>query len=202
MRIARVLERKPDDNRSRDDNTDDEQRQQPEREVEEVRDRAREGRAMSGDLGGRLGDLDEVLDAHSYPISTNELVEAYGDYEIETQGGTESLEEVLAPTDDQTYDSAMMFEVEYWDRYIGNESACDVVDHRYGLVSLTVRSEEYDLRQSKEYEESEDISRSRNEDSRRRCRIVPESIQYEWNERAEESGDDEIQDHRDADDHP
>ncbi|WP_158059530.1 DUF5789 family protein [Halorussus halophilus] len=96
----------PDDKRSRDDNTDDEQRQQPEREVEEVRDRAREDRAMSGDLGGRLGDLDDVLDAHSYPTSTNELVEAYGDYEIETQGGTESLEEVLAPTNDQTYDSA------------------------------------------------------------------------------------------------
>jgi hypothetical protein len=34
------------------------------------------------------------------------LVEAYGDYEIETQGGTESLEEVLAPTENQTYDSA------------------------------------------------------------------------------------------------
>jgi hypothetical protein len=95
-----------DDKRSRDDNTDDEMRQQPAREVEEVRDRAHEARAMSGDPRGRLGDLDEALETHSYPTSTNELVEAYGDYEMETQGGTESLEEVLAPTENQTYDSA------------------------------------------------------------------------------------------------
>ena len=92
----------PDDKRSRDD----EQRQQPEREVEEGRDRAHEDRAMSGDSGGRLGDLDEALETHDYPTTTDELVEAYADYEIETQGGTESLEEVLASTDNQTYDSA------------------------------------------------------------------------------------------------
>ena len=61
---------------------------------------------MSGDLGGRLGDLDEALENHNYPTSTNELVEAYGDYEIETQDGTESVEEVFASTDNQTYDSA------------------------------------------------------------------------------------------------
>ena len=96
----------PDDKRGQDENPDDEQRQQPERKREDVRDRAHEDRAMSGDPGGRLGDLDEALETHNYPTSTNELVEAYGDYEIETQGGTESLEEVLAPTEDQTYDSA------------------------------------------------------------------------------------------------
>lgn len=92
----------PDDKRSRDD----EQRQQPEREVEEVRDRAHEDRAMSGDPGGRLGDLDEALETHDYPTTTDEVVETYGDYEIETQGGTKSLKEVLASTDNQTYDSA------------------------------------------------------------------------------------------------
>ncbi|WP_224337861.1 DUF5789 family protein [Haloprofundus halobius] len=96
----------PDDKRGRDENMDDEQRQQPERKREDVRDRAHEDRAMSGDPGGRLGDLDEVLEAQEYPTTTDELVEAYGDYEIETQGGTESLEEVLAKTDNQTYDSA------------------------------------------------------------------------------------------------
>ncbi|KAB1185489.1 MULTISPECIES: hypothetical protein [Haloferax] len=94
------------DIRGRDENPEDEQRQQPERKREEVRDRAREDRAISGDSDGRLGGLDEVLEAQDYPITTDELVEAYGDYEIETQGGTESLEEVLAPTDNQTYDSA------------------------------------------------------------------------------------------------
>ncbi|MFC6734497.1 MULTISPECIES: hypothetical protein [unclassified Haladaptatus] len=91
-----------DDKRSRDD----EQRQQPEREVEGVRNRAHEDRAMSGDPGGRLGDLDEALETHAYPTTTDQLVEAYGDYEIETQGGTESLDEVFSLTDNQTYDSA------------------------------------------------------------------------------------------------
>lgn len=94
-----------DNNQSRNKKTDDEQHQ-PEREREEVRDRAHESRAKRGDPGGRLGDLDEVLEAQEYPITTDELVEAYGDYEIETQGGTESLEEVLASTNNQTYDSA------------------------------------------------------------------------------------------------
>ena len=37
---------------------------------------------------------------------TDELVEAYGGYAIETQGGQESLDEVLASTDNQMYDSA------------------------------------------------------------------------------------------------
>ncbi|MFC4360203.1 hypothetical protein ACFO0N_19825 [Halobium salinum] len=95
-----------DGKRGRNENPDREQRQQPERTREEVRDRSREARAMSGDPGGRLGGLDEVLEAQDYPITTDKLVEACGDYEIETQGGTESLEEVLAPTDNQTFDSA------------------------------------------------------------------------------------------------
>ncbi|RYJ08079.1 hypothetical protein ELS19_15935 [Halogeometricum borinquense] len=96
----------PDDKRSQDENKDNEQSQQPDRKQEEVRDRAHEDRAMSGDPGGRLGDLDEALEIQNYPTTTEELVEAYGDYEIETQGGTESLEEVLASTKNQTYDSA------------------------------------------------------------------------------------------------
>ena len=96
----------PDDKQNRDEKAGEQERNQPEREVEETRDRAHEDRAMSGDPGGRLGDLDEALETHDYPTTTDELVAAYGDYEIETQGGTESLEEVLASTDNQTYDSA------------------------------------------------------------------------------------------------
>lgn len=92
-----------DDKRSQDEDNDNEQ---PERKREEVRDRAHEDRAMSGDPGGRLGDLDEALETHNYPTTTDELVDAFRDYEIETQGGTESLEKVLAPTENQTYDSA------------------------------------------------------------------------------------------------
>ena len=96
----------PDDKRGRDENEDDEHRQQSERKREDVRDRAHEDRAMNGDPSGRLGDLDGALETQNYPTTTNELIKAYGDYEIETQDGTESLEEVLAPTDNQTYDSA------------------------------------------------------------------------------------------------
>jgi hypothetical protein len=95
-----------DDNRGRGENPDDEHRQQPERKREDARDRAHEERAMSGDPGGRLGELDGELETQNYPTTTDELVEAYGDYEIEIQGGTESLEEVLASTEEQTYDSA------------------------------------------------------------------------------------------------
>ena len=61
---------------------------------------------MAGDPGGRLGDLDAALNAQDYPATTDELVEVSGDYVIDTQGGTETLEEVLASTDNQTYDSA------------------------------------------------------------------------------------------------
>ncbi|WP_349292047.1 DUF5789 family protein [Halobacterium wangiae] len=96
----------PDDNQRRGENEADEERRQPEREREEVRDRAREDQAMSGDPGGRLNELDEALESQDYPTTTDELVEAYGDYEVETQHGTQSLEEVLASTDDQTYESA------------------------------------------------------------------------------------------------
>ena len=96
----------PNVNPGRDEKSDDEERRQPERKREEVRDRAHEDQAMAGDLDGRLGDLDEALENQDYPITTDELVEAYGDYEIETQRGTESLGEVFTPTDNQTYDSA------------------------------------------------------------------------------------------------
>ena len=91
--------------RDRDEKTDDEEQRQSERKHEEVRDRASEAEATPGDPGGRLDDLDEALETHDYPATTDELVEAYGNYKIETQRGEESLEEVLASTDNQTYDS-------------------------------------------------------------------------------------------------
>ncbi len=61
---------------------------------------------MRDNPGEQLGDLDDALGTHDYPATTEELVETYGDYEIETQGGRKPLSEVLAPTDDQTYGSA------------------------------------------------------------------------------------------------
>lgn len=96
----------PDDRGGRDETTDGEERRPPERKREDVRDREHEDRAKSGDPAGRLGGLDERLETIEYPTTTDELVAALGDYEIETQGGTTSLEGVLAPTENQTYDSA------------------------------------------------------------------------------------------------
>lgn len=96
----------PDNKQGRIENADGKERRQRERKREEVRDRGHEDQAKPGDPSGQLGDLDEVLETHNYPTTTDELVEAYGDYEIETQRGTESLEVVFAPTENQTYDSA------------------------------------------------------------------------------------------------
>ncbi|WP_137285570.1 DUF5789 family protein [Halorussus salinisoli] len=95
-----------DDNQSQDGEMDDEERRQPEREVEEGRNRATEDQQKHGDPSEQLGDLDDALETHDYPTTTDELVEAYGDYEIQTQSGEKSLEEVLSLTKNQTYDSA------------------------------------------------------------------------------------------------
>lgn len=95
-----------DDKQGRDKQADDEDRRQREREVEDARNRADEAEPIRDDPSGQLGDLDEALETHGYPTTTDELVEAYGDYEIETRGGRKSLDDVLASTDNQTYSSA------------------------------------------------------------------------------------------------
>jgi hypothetical protein len=106
IRIGHLFIMMVDDNQSREKKANDEKRHQPEREVEGVRNRAGEDQQKQGDPSAQLGDLDEALENQGYPTTTDELVKVYGDYEIETQGGTESLEEVLASTENQTYDSA------------------------------------------------------------------------------------------------
>ncbi len=95
-----------DDKQGRDEQADDEKRRQRERMQEEARTRDDEEEPVRVDSGDRLGDLDEALKSHDYPATTDELVEAYGDYELETQDGKKSLEDVLSSTDDQRYDSA------------------------------------------------------------------------------------------------
>ena len=90
-----------DDKQGRDKQAADEERRQRDRDLQEARDRADES-----EPGKQLGDLDDALEMQDYPTTTEELVEAYGDYEVETQGGRKSVEEVLAPVDNRTYDSA------------------------------------------------------------------------------------------------
>lgn len=96
----------PDDKEGREKQAANEERRQRRREVEEARDRADEPEPIHDEPGERLGDLDEALDDHDYPTSTDELIEAFGDRTVETRGGWKSVEEVLAPVGDETYDSA------------------------------------------------------------------------------------------------
>ena len=95
-----------DDKRGREQQADDEERRQREREMGEARNRADEPEPMRTDPSEQLGDLDDALDTHEYPTTTQELITAYGDYKIETQSGEKSLEDVFTSTGNQRYDSA------------------------------------------------------------------------------------------------
>jgi hypothetical protein len=55
--------------------------------------------------GLEIGSLADRLDAHSYPASTAELVDEYGDHEIDLPDGTKSFGEILSGVD-ETYESA------------------------------------------------------------------------------------------------
>ncbi|MFB6155487.1 MAG: DUF2795 domain-containing protein [Haloferacaceae archaeon] len=50
--------------------------------------------------------LDGCLERQQYPATSAELISAHGDRTIELQDGTETVGEVLARLDDQTYDHA------------------------------------------------------------------------------------------------
>jgi hypothetical protein len=90
----------------RDKQADDEERRQRERELQEARDRADEPEPIDSESNDQLGDLDEELEYHDYPTTTDELISAYGDHEVETQGGSKTIKEVLAPIDNELYKSA------------------------------------------------------------------------------------------------
>lgn len=57
-------------------------------------------------MGLDFDGLKDDLDDETYPLSNPELLEAYGDREIEHSNGTVSLREVLESLDDETYDSS------------------------------------------------------------------------------------------------
>lgn len=56
--------------------------------------------------GVDFGELGEKIDAHEYPATSQELIEAYGHYELELQDGTQRFDEVLEPLGDESYESA------------------------------------------------------------------------------------------------
>lgn len=47
--------------------------------------------------GVELGELHHRLTTHSYPTTTGELIDAYGDLEIQLENGAQSFEEVIWP---------------------------------------------------------------------------------------------------------
>lgn len=105
IQLARLWQEMADDKQSRGKQADDEERRQRERELEEARDRSEEAEPIHDEPGERLGDLDEALEQHDYPTTTEALIKAHGNREVETRGGRGSVEEVLGPVDNETYDS-------------------------------------------------------------------------------------------------
>jgi hypothetical protein len=58
------------------------------------------------EMGIELGEIDDAIEAHEYPVSTAELIEAYGDREIDLPKGSTTVGETLEPLGDETYESA------------------------------------------------------------------------------------------------
>lgn len=52
-----------------------------------------------------MADVGEKLDAHSYPATTTELVEAYGEMEFDTEDG-ESFGDVLGRLGEETFEDS------------------------------------------------------------------------------------------------
>lgn len=50
-----------------------------------------------------MTDLDAKLDAHSYPATSGELIEAYGDVVLQFQDGSETFAEALGRLGEDTY---------------------------------------------------------------------------------------------------
>lgn len=95
-----------DDKNARDKKADDAERRQRERELEEARDRADEPEPVDPGSIDQLGELDDELETLEYPATTDDILEAYGDSEVDAQNGSKSVGEVLRPVDDESYESA------------------------------------------------------------------------------------------------
>ncbi|PSP72881.1 hypothetical protein BRC86_11080 [Halobacteriales archaeon QS_3_64_16] len=58
------------------------------------------------EMGIELGDLNDDLEAHDYPVSSEELIEEYGDRELELPKGSETFAEIMEPVEEKTYEGA------------------------------------------------------------------------------------------------
>lgn len=56
-------------------------------------------------------EIDDVLNDHEFPITTEEVIEEYGDAEIGYPNGSERLADILETSGMETYESADEFEL-------------------------------------------------------------------------------------------
>lgn len=76
-----------------------------ERQARDEEDRQRI-RAMEEALErGDEPEPEDVLADEDYPLTTDELRAEYAEYEVETDHGTERLEDLLEPAEGETFDS-------------------------------------------------------------------------------------------------
>lgn len=59
----------------------------------------------SRQLGVEFGALNEALETHSYPATVDELVEAYGEYELELSSGSQTFGDALSTCATSSYRS-------------------------------------------------------------------------------------------------
>lgn len=104
--LTLLYSRMPDNKEGREQKADDKERRQREQELSEELDRGNEAEPVHDDPGRRLGNFDKALANHEYPTTSDELIEIYGDQEVESRGGRKTIGEVLTPIDDETYESA------------------------------------------------------------------------------------------------
>jgi hypothetical protein len=92
-----------DDKNSRDKQASDREKRQRKREIEEERERAGEGEPE-----GRWtqGELEDALEDYDYPTTADELIDEYGEYEVETNEGWKTVNELLSSVGDSEYESA------------------------------------------------------------------------------------------------
>lgn len=53
-----------------------------------------------------MADIDERLDAHSYPVTADELIDAYGDLELALPNGSETFGDALSRVESTTFETA------------------------------------------------------------------------------------------------
>lgn len=58
------------------------------------------------EMGIELSGLNNDLESHEYPASSDELIEMCGDHELELTRGSETVRELLEPVGDGSYESA------------------------------------------------------------------------------------------------